>query len=362
MWRLTTGLVLSSDHHQNTTFSPISTSVSKYISHMDQTKNTTPTAPAQAETKTEQPAKPSTSTTSKHTISAQLAAAGSTIMFYPLDSIKFRIMSQDGTKARVYHKGTNDFTGIISAMRGTYANEGVRALYRGVCLSIGGAVYSWGVYMFLYKYLMSLYYTDDTVARSVKVDYCASVTASLTCASVSNPIWLIKTRMQLQDRSAVGVTYYRHFFHGVRDVLRNEGVRALWKGLGPQMMLCVPNAAYLPLYEAIKHSILRERAKTDDRQLTLSEILFCTLIAKSAAAVVSNPLLVIKTKIQDHRNVQPNGGQTPYTSVRSVFRTAIAREGLWKGLILRGLTTSLVQTIPRSTAHILLYELFLRSF
>ena len=324
--------------------------------------------PSKQETEQKPPPKAESSAQSsyrgmyRHTISAQLAAGCSTILLYPLDSVKFRIMSQDGTSQRVYHKASHDFRGILPAVHDTYRNEGVRALYRGCCLSICGSVFAWGVYMFLYKYLKSLYYSSEDEKRSIHIDYCASLTASTMCASVSNPMWLIKTRMQLQDRSAANVTYYRNFLHGVREVVRHEGIRALWKGLLPQMMLCVPNAAYLPLYESIKQSILWSRSADDKRPLTFSEILFCTLIAKSAAAVVSNPLLVIKTKIQDHRNVGASGANViQYTTVRSVVSTAVRREGFWKGLVMRGLTSSLAQTIPRSTAHILLYEFFLRS-
>ena len=299
--------------------------------------------------------------TRRHTVAAQLAAGFSTILMYPLDSVKFRIMSQDGTKQHTYHQAGRDFKGMIPAVYDTYRNEGLRTLYRGCCLSLFGSVFAWGVYMFLYKYMTAMYSELCEQKRSVLVDYSASLLASTITASVSNPLWLIKTRMQLQDRSAANITYYKNFFHGIREVVRHEGVRALWKGLLPQMMLSIPNAAYLPLYESMKHSILQQRTQGDTRPLTLVEILFCTLTAKSVAAIVSNPLLVIKTKIQDHRNVTASGASDlRYANIRSVVSTVMSCEGFFRGLVFRGLAGSLAQTIPRSTAHILMYEFFLR--
>jgi len=297
----------------------------------------------------------------EHTIAMQASAALCTFFFYPIDSVKYRIMSQDGSSNYNYHKTGKDFSGLYRGFRDTYRYEGIGALYRGVVLAMLASVISWGIYMLVYKYILFFYHKHSS-EHSIFFDYGASLVASIFCAGLTNPIWLIKTRMQLQDRTATDTVYYKSFFHGGREIIRREGVRALLRGLVPQMLLSVPNALYIPMYELFKRSIVHIVSPDEERPCHMWEIFLCSCVAKTIITILSNPLLVIKTKMQDHRNskdkVHPS--QVKYTSFRSAFATAISREGIMKGLVLRGLGIGLAQKLLRSTTHLVVYELFVR--
>ncbi len=56
---------------------------------------------------------------------------------------------------------------------------------------------------------------------------------------LTNPIWLIKTRMQLQSKAAVaaGVPVYKGLWDALLQIGRAEGVRGYYKGLGPSLVL-----------------------------------------------------------------------------------------------------------------------------
>lgn len=57
----------------------------------------------------------------------------------------------------------------------------------------------------------------------------ASVLSSVTTAIVSNPVDLCKTRA------------INHIpANTIRKIVQEEGVRALWKGIGPNMMRQIP--------------------------------------------------------------------------------------------------------------------------
>ena len=299
----------------------------------------------------------------EHTIAMQASAAICTFVFYPLDSVKYRIMSQDGSASYGYHKTGKDFPGLWRALIDTYRFEGITALYRGVVLAIVASCMSWGLYMLVYKYLLFLY-GKQSFEDSLLFDYGASLIASIICAALTNPIWLIKTRMQLQDRTAAGEEYYRSFFHACREILRKEGYRAIFRGMVPQMLLSLPNALYIPLYELLKRTAVQIVSPGSDRKCNLLEIFICSSIAKTFITIISNPLLVIKTKMQDHRNARLITDQTEvkYLGLRSAIHTAIHREGIMRGLILRGLGIGLTQKILRSTTHLVVYELFVRMF
>ena len=69
---------------------------------------------------------------------------------------------------------------------------------------------------------------------------------------ITNPIWVIKTRLQLQrgqgpavsPRLRQSVTHlravagpYRGFVHAVKQIAKEEGVRGFYKGLLPSLLL-----------------------------------------------------------------------------------------------------------------------------
>ena len=73
-----------------------------------------------------------------HTVASQTAGFVSTFAFYPLDVLKMRFMSQDGTKERQHNNST--YSSIVRSTRTIYQEEGLRALYRGVHVAILGSV------------------------------------------------------------------------------------------------------------------------------------------------------------------------------------------------------------------------------
>ena len=130
----------------------------------------------------------------QHTVAMQIAAAVSTLMLYPLDSVKFRIMSQDGTMRTRYHASKGDFTGLIHALQKTYQIEGFAALYRGACISIHSSVLSWGIYMFAYKKLLLLVQKgewgggrDYTLSSEVSLIFMEFGVEVVPAASLLNP-------------------------------------------------------------------------------------------------------------------------------------------------------------------------------
>lgn len=47
-------------------------------------------------------------------------------------------------------------------------------------------------------------------------------------ATVTNPIWVVRTRMQLQSESARA---YKNSFHCLYQVVRQEGIKGIYKGM-----------------------------------------------------------------------------------------------------------------------------------
>lgn len=292
----------------------------------------------------------------RHMIASQVAGFVSTISFYPLDVVKMRYMSQDGTTTR-QHNGTT-YSSLIRSTKTIYKEEGIGALYRGAHVAVGGSVMAWGVYMYLYKTMLAWAEGPpvDTVSGSSSVAFhgkaLASVGASAAAAIASNPIWLIKTRMQLEERrvdaSKATGEYSGGLIRSATTIVKTSGWRGLWVGSSAQVLLGVPNSLNFPIYETIKAMRMRQTGKTS---LDFTEVCLCTTFTKTLLAVISHPLYLIKTRLQDQRSLK---GSVHYTSLPQAAVTTIKREG-FKGLY-RGMGPALAQAVPRSMVQFVVYE------
>jgi solute carrier family 25 (mitochondrial folate transporter), member 32 len=289
-------------------------------------------------------------------IASQVAGFVSTISFYPLDVVKMRYMSQDGTTTR-QHNGTT-YSSLVRSTRTIYHEEGIGALYRGAHVAVGGSVMAWGVYMYLYKTMLVWAEgpsTDGKHRNTVVAFYgkaLASVGASAAAAIASNPIWLIKTRMQLEERhigaSKATGEYSGGFVRSAVTVVKTSGWRGLWVGSSAQVLLGVPNSLNFPIYETLKAARMRQTGK---QSLDFSEVCLCTTFTKTLLAVISHPLYLVKTRLQDQRSLK---GTVHYTSLPQAVMTTITREG-FMGLY-RGMGPALAQAVPRSVVQFVVYE------
>lgn len=328
---------------------------------------------------------PPKATSLQHTVASQLGGATSTILLYPIDVIRMRFMSQDGTRTREHNGQT--YSSIKNAFRLIYKEEGgVRAFFRGCHVSVLGTVCAWGVYMYFYRCQCAWYEvwqrkgagqasssgsgssasTDQKKDRNSAVYWSAtwqnllqrfgfSIVASCTSAVVCNPIWLLKTRMQLEEASARTMTVSRNFQtfrHGLVYTVKTTGLRSLWRGVSVQVLLGVPNAFNLPLYDTIKATIM---GVTGRNELSVVEVCTCSTLTKVALSVFTHPLLVLKTRLQDHR---ARSGEVQYESFLQSAKTVWVRGGV--AAFYRGMVASLCQTVPRSVLLFVFYEQFLK--
>jgi solute carrier family 25 folate transporter 32 len=84
---------------------------------------------------------------------------------------------------------------------------------------------------------------------------------------VTNPVWLVKTRMQLQMRKASekhNIQPYKGTLDAFRTIIKEEGYLALYRGSGPAMLLTSHGGVQLVVYEYLRKHFHFRRAKRDD--------------------------------------------------------------------------------------------------
>jgi solute carrier family 25 (mitochondrial folate transporter), member 32 len=323
---------------------------------------------------------PAKATSLQHTVASQLGGAVSTILLYPIDVVRMRFMSQDGTLTRQHNGQT--YRSVANPFKLIYGEEGgIPAFFRGCHVAVLGTVCAWGVYMYCYRCQCAWYEARQMAAQqpastvplpswSEEVNSAAywnamwqnllqrfgfSIIASCTSAVVCNPIWLLKTRMQLEEASARTSTVprnFRTFRHGLVYTVKTTGLRSLWRGVSAQILLAIPNAFNLPLYDTMKSILI---GITGRGELSVMEVCVCSILTKVVLSLICHPILVVKTRLQDHR---ARVGEVRYETFTQSARTVWQRGGVTA--CYRGMVASLCQTVPRSVLLFVFYEQFLK--
>jgi solute carrier family 25 protein 33/36 len=66
----------------------------------------------------------------------------------------------------------------------------------------------------------------------------SAATAGTATALGTNPIWVAKTRMQLQSEAntSTNIERYKNSLHCMQVILKKEGIRGLYKGLSASLV------------------------------------------------------------------------------------------------------------------------------
>jgi solute carrier family 25 protein 39/40 len=94
----------------------------------------------------------------------------------------------------------------------------------------------------------------------------------------------------------------RSIYGVVRDIVKYEGVRALWKGTGPSLAMAIPQVGiYMSLYDRLKADLL-----ASGNSLALSSACAGSM-ARMASSSVTSPLELVRTRLQANTAVWGKG-------------------------------------------------------
>lgn len=160
--------------------------------------------------------------------------------------------------------------GTISIIGSIYRIEGWPAFFRGLGPSLAGVVPATAIKFYVYgncKRLGASWLDRGEDAALVHAQ--AAIFAGIATSTATNPIWLVKTRLQLDRAQTPGgetpKRRYRNSVDCVRQVLRHEGIGGLYRGLSASYLGTVETALHLVLYERLKTSFSRALHDTENR-------------------------------------------------------------------------------------------------
>uniref|UniRef100_A0A7R9V082 ADP/ATP translocase n=1 Tax=Chlamydomonas euryale TaxID=1486919 RepID=A0A7R9V082_9CHLO len=172
-------------------------------------------------------------------------AAGACSLFfvYSLDYARTRL-ANDAKSAK--KGGERQFNGLVDVYRKTLATDGIGGLYRGFVISCVGIVVYRGLYFGLYDSIKpSLGVYADNFLASFVLGWGITNLAGVA----SYPIDTIRRRMMMTSGAAVK---YRSSMHCASEILKNEGVKSMFKGAGANVLRAVAGAGVLSGYDALQ--------------------------------------------------------------------------------------------------------------
>ncbi|KAI8974483.1 mitochondrial carrier domain-containing protein [Pilobolus umbonatus] len=301
----------------------------------------------------------SSTTSYEKLLSACGGALATSLMVTPLDVIKMRLQTQQITqtiqccmqlfsadRGHCSHPMKLPNYGTMSTLRDCHSSqsplvlkgtidglykivkyEGLTALWRGLSPALIMSVPANVIYFVGYDYLRDMIQPHASVHNKDVSPLLAGAIARTAAVTIISPIELFRTRLQ----AATGVNDFKNVWQGVREMVMQDGIRSLYRGLSPTLCRDVPfSAIYWMGYEEIKHSLEMNRAfNLSDLQISFVS----GALSGMMAAAITTPFDVVKTRRQVDSN-QSMRNDTRLPLFRQIYQQH-GLKGLFSGIIPR---------------------------
>ena len=169
------------------------------------------------------------------------------------------------------------------------------------------------------------------------------------------PIDVIKVRMQVQKESSSRL--YTNALHAVRQIVRNEGIRSLYRGYGATLATFGPfSGLYFVFYEKLKSQAAATSLSSANSSLSSSSLIICASGAAAAASLLTSPLDLVRLRMQVSQEIETSNDRSKfnYKSVLTGLSSIINEEG-FRGLF-RGALARVAFATPSTALAMVLFE------
>jgi solute carrier family 25 protein 33/36 len=227
--------------------------------------------------------------------------------------------------------------------------EGTKALFKGLGPNLVGVAPSRAIYFCTYSSVKSFCNESFASPDTPWVHVCSAASAGFVSSTATNPIWFVKTRLQL-DQGQYGSTTA---WTCIRSIYRQSGLIGFYKGITASYFGISETIIHFVIYEFIKTKLRERRVMalrekdTEDDGVHFVQIMFAGAISKTCASVIAYPHEVARTRLR-----QEGEKYRSFLQTISLVWHEEGRQGLY-----RGLGTQLIRQIPNTAIMMATYEL-----
>ncbi|XP_072996494.1 uncharacterized protein [Typha latifolia] len=219
-----------------------------------------------------------------HFSTSGAAVAAATAITHPLDVVKVRLQMQlAGQRGRL--------VGMAEIFADMIKVEGPRALYLGLAPALTRSVLYGGLRLGLYepcKYICDYMFGSTNFIMKIA----SGATSGALATALTNPLEVLKVRLQSKANSRNSPLREMH------KIVSEEGIKALWKGVGPAMTraACL-TASQMATYDESKQALLKWTPLEEGFRLHL----ISSCISGTTGTLVTAPVDMIKTRLMLQR-------------------------------------------------------------
>ncbi|OAA77659.1 Mitochondrial carrier domain protein [Akanthomyces lecanii RCEF 1005] len=277
-----------------------------------------------------------------------------TLVVHPLDIVK--------TRMQIYRSVSDPLSKpptTVRLLRSLTANpRPIASLYRGLTPNLVGNASSWASFFFFksrFERLLAQRHgtaANDEVRPSAGDYFVASALAGAATSVLTNPVWVLKTRMLSSDHGAQGA--YPSMTAGARTILRTEGVLGFYRGLGVSLIGVLHGAVQFAVYEPLKRAYYGRRLRrcgvaSQASPMSTEATVAISSCAKLIAGAATYPYQVVRSRLQNYHADERFG-----RGARGVVARIWREEGL-RGFY-RGVVPGVVRVMPATWVTFLVYE------
>jgi solute carrier family 25 (mitochondrial folate transporter), member 32 len=266
----------------------------------------------------------------------------------PIDVLKTRLQVQMDKDL-----GQKVYTRIHHSFAKIWREEGIGGMFKGYRATVIWTPIFHSIYFPLYEKLRLEFSRDFNLPKhSLPVVFLSCGISGFVSNVITNPMWLIRTRMQAEvfkkDQNENYHRRYRTVTGSILKVYKEEGFLSLYTGLLASMLNITHVLVYFPIYENIKF-LFKQLFEPERHTLSPKYITISVTISKSLASLVSYPVELIRARQQDTRAREHKG-----RNFIDVLNRTYKKEGILA--FYSGFSLNLLRILPQNIILFMLYE------
>ena len=182
----------------------------------------------------------------------------------------------------------------------------------------------------------------------------ASIEASFIATFITQPVWVIKTRMLLNIKPNVGE--FENAIEKIKEIYKQNGMKGFSKGIQLSLLLSLSGMLQMYVYEGSK--LIYDKLHIPQTQFGEKSFI-CGSISKLISVLITYPVTTVRTRIQQNQFFNERS-TAKYQGIRDVTQSLLCNEG-YKGFY-KGLVPNMMKGIFQRGIYFYCYESFKKIF